>query len=195
VDTPSPTPSRGEGEGMFGQLSTPQLFVLLDCLDESHMFASAFNSNNEQRTHLMKAGFRGRTRPNLLRQETQSLICSLRVLYRMLGDEEREGERDVIQKRLLGVVMRALGYFLLLSSEMHRDSWTPVLLLIFTRLLTLHHHQFKQHVSECYHHLCDMVTMELKFEVRSLLRRIFIRIGRDFQIVPITSSVSNISTE
>jgi brefeldin A-inhibited guanine nucleotide-exchange protein len=141
------------------------------------------------------AGFRGRTRPNLLRQETQSLICSLRVLYRMLGDEEREGERDVIQKRLLGVVMRALGYFLLLSSEMHRDSWTPVLLLIFTRLLTLHHHQFKQHVSECYHHLCDMVTMELKFEVRSLLRRIFIRIGRDFQIVPITSSVSNISTE
>ena len=41
---------------MFGQLSTPQLFVLLDCLDESHMFATAFNCNNEQRTLLMKAG-------------------------------------------------------------------------------------------------------------------------------------------
>ncbi|CAI8039439.1 Brefeldin A-inhibited guanine nucleotide-exchange protein 1 [Geodia barretti] len=187
VDTPSPAPSRGEGEGMFGRLSTPQLFVLLDCLDESHMFASAFNCNNEQRTLLMKAGFRGRTRPNLLRQETQSLVCSLRVLYHMLEDEEREES--------MTAVTRALGYFLLLSSEMHRESWTPVLLLIFTRLLTLHHHQFKQHVSACYHHLCDLVTMELKFEVRSLLRRIFIRIGRDFQIVPVTSSVSNISTE
>ena len=41
---------------MFRYLSTGQLFVLLDCLDESHMFATAFNSNNEQRTLLMKAG-------------------------------------------------------------------------------------------------------------------------------------------
>ena len=56
METPSPAPTGGEGEGMFGQLSTPQLFVLLDCLDESHMFATAFNCNNEQRTLLMKAG-------------------------------------------------------------------------------------------------------------------------------------------
>ena len=41
---------------MFRYLSTAQLFVLLDCLEESHMFARAFNSNNEQRTLLMKAG-------------------------------------------------------------------------------------------------------------------------------------------
>ena len=56
MDTPSPTPHKGEGEGMFGRMSTSQLFLLLDCLEESHMFASAFNSNNEQRTLLMKAG-------------------------------------------------------------------------------------------------------------------------------------------
>ena len=42
--------------GMFRYLATRQLFVLLDCLEESHMFARAFNSNNEQRTLLMKAG-------------------------------------------------------------------------------------------------------------------------------------------
>ncbi len=43
-------------EGMFRYLTTPQLFVLLNCLEESHMFAKTFNSNNEQRTLLMKAG-------------------------------------------------------------------------------------------------------------------------------------------
>ena len=56
MDTTSPAPFVGEMEGMFRHLSTEQLFVLLDCLDESHMFATAFNSNNEQRTLLMKAG-------------------------------------------------------------------------------------------------------------------------------------------
>jgi hypothetical protein len=43
-------------KGMFRYLNSTQLFVLLDCLEESHMFARAFNANNEQRTMLMKAG-------------------------------------------------------------------------------------------------------------------------------------------
>jgi brefeldin A-inhibited guanine nucleotide-exchange protein len=188
MDTPSPTPCVGEGEGMFHYLSTSQLFVLLDCLEESHVFATAFNSNNEQRTLLMKAGFRGRTRPNLLRQETTSLTCSLRILYLMISDEERQDSYHLMEQRLLSVVTRALSYFLLLSSEMHREAWTPVLLLCFTRLLQLTPQQFKHHISVCYHQLCDLFTMDLKFEVRSLLRRLFIRIGQDFQIVPTTTA-------
>lgn len=50
-----PVPLNSE-KGMFRYLSSGQLFVLLDCLEESHMFARSFNSNNEQRTILMKAG-------------------------------------------------------------------------------------------------------------------------------------------
>lgn len=42
--------------GVFDQLSTKQLFILLDCLEESYMFARAFNSNEAQRLLLMKAG-------------------------------------------------------------------------------------------------------------------------------------------
>ena len=57
MDTPSPTSfSASQQEGMFSELSTGQLCVLLDCLEESHLFAVAFNSNNELRTLLMKAG-------------------------------------------------------------------------------------------------------------------------------------------
>ena len=47
------------------------------------------------------SGFRGRTRPNLLRQETTSLTCALRVLYHMLADGEREGDYHLIEERLL----------------------------------------------------------------------------------------------
>ena len=140
---------------MFRHLSSAQLFLLLDCLEEGHVFASAFNSNNEQRTLLMKAGivsfslslslslyhiymyiiyhththtlyihvhvlyisntlplsagFRGRTRPNLLRQETSSLLCSLRILYHMLSDRERDTDHDAIQNRLLRYTVEPLS--------------------------------------------------------------------------------------
>ena len=82
-------------------------------------------------------GFRGRTRPNLLRQETTSMSCALRILYHMLCDENRVDDRQVIEERLLDLVNGGLDYFIALSSELHRESWTPVLLLIFSRILQL----------------------------------------------------------
>lgn len=45
-----------QDQGMYRYLTSEQLFKLLDCLLESHRFAKAFNSNNEQRTTLWKAG-------------------------------------------------------------------------------------------------------------------------------------------
>lgn len=46
----------GQDQGMYRYLTSEQLLKLLDCLLESHRFAKAFNSNNEQRTILWKAG-------------------------------------------------------------------------------------------------------------------------------------------
>ena len=55
----------------------------------------------------------------------------------MLGDENREDDHQVIEERLLQLVNSGFEYFLLLSSELHRESWTSVLLLIFSRILLL----------------------------------------------------------
>lgn len=43
-------------QGMYRHLTSAHLFKLLDCLLESHTFAKDFNSNNEQRTALWRAG-------------------------------------------------------------------------------------------------------------------------------------------
>lgn len=43
-------------QGMYKHLASQHLFKLLDCLLESHTFARDFNSNNEQRTALWRAG-------------------------------------------------------------------------------------------------------------------------------------------
>jgi brefeldin A-inhibited guanine nucleotide-exchange protein len=122
-------------QGMFQVLSTQQLFILLDCLEASHEFSRSFNSNQSQRLLLMRAGFRGKSKPNLLRQETSSLLTSLRILYRMLEDDQRTDDYSQIDERLIKLVHSSLTYFLSLSSDIHSASWTPVLLLIFTRML------------------------------------------------------------
>ena len=45
-----------EDQGMYQFMSSEHLFLLVDCLQESHKFAKDFNSNHEQRNLLWKAG-------------------------------------------------------------------------------------------------------------------------------------------
>uniref|UniRef100_A0A672LHV8 ARF guanine nucleotide exchange factor 2 n=1 Tax=Sinocyclocheilus grahami TaxID=75366 RepID=A0A672LHV8_SINGR len=145
-------------QGMYRHLSSQHLFKLLDCLLESHRFAKDFNSNNEQRTALWRAGFKGKSKPNLLKQETSNttvhmLVCS-----------------------------EALAYFISLTSESHREAWTSLLLLLLTRTLRMPDDKFKPHASCYYHHLCEMMQFDLIPELRAALRRFFLRIGSVFHI-------------
>ncbi|XP_056588700.1 brefeldin A-inhibited guanine nucleotide-exchange protein 2 isoform X2 [Triplophysa dalaica] len=168
--------------GMYKHLSSQHLFKLLDCLLESHQFAKDFNSNNEQRTSLWRAGFKGKSKPNLLKQETSSLACSLRILFRMYSDTQLQNSRSDIQTRLLQVCSEALAYFISLTSESHREAWTSLLLLLLTRTLRLPDEKFKPHASCYYHHLCEMMQFDLIPELRAVLRRFFLRIGSVFHI-------------
>lgn len=46
-------------------------------------------------------GFKGKSKPNLLKQETSSLACGLRILFRMYMDESRTSAWEEVQQRLL----------------------------------------------------------------------------------------------
>lgn len=46
-------------------------------------------------------GFKGKSKPNLLKQETSSLACGLRILFRMYTDESRRDAWEEVQRRLL----------------------------------------------------------------------------------------------
>uniref|UniRef100_G3TWG5 ARF guanine nucleotide exchange factor 1 n=1 Tax=Loxodonta africana TaxID=9785 RepID=G3TWG5_LOXAF len=171
-----------QDQGMYRFLTSQQLFKLLDCLLESHRFAKAFNSNNEQRTALWKAGFKGKSKPNLLKQETSSLACGLRILFRMYTDEGRASAWEEVQHRLLNVCSEALSYFLTLTSESHREAWTNLLLLFLTKVLKISDSRFKAHASFYYPLLCEIMQFDLIPELRAVLRRFFLRIGVVFQI-------------
>ncbi|XP_074538348.1 brefeldin A-inhibited guanine nucleotide-exchange protein 2 isoform X2 [Halichoeres trimaculatus] len=169
-------------QGMYKHMTSEHLFKLLDCLLESHTFAKDFNSNNEQRTALWRAGFKGKSKPNLLKQETSSLACSLRILFRMYSDPQLQDSWPDIQTRLLLVCSEALAYFISLTSESHREAWNSLLMLLLTRTLRLPDDKFKPHASCYYPHLCEMMQFDLIPELRAILRRFFLRIGSVFQI-------------
>uniref|UniRef100_A0A8C4ZSC9 SEC7 domain-containing protein n=1 Tax=Gadus morhua TaxID=8049 RepID=A0A8C4ZSC9_GADMO len=169
-------------QGMYAALTSQHLFKLLDCLLESHTFAKDFNSNNEQRTALWRAGFKGKSKPNLLKQETSSLACSLRILFRMYSDPQLTPSWPHIQTRLLLVCGEALSYFISLTSESHREAWTSLLMLLLTRTLRLPDNKFQPHACCYYPQLCDMMQFDLIPELRAVLRRFFLRIGSVFHI-------------
>lgn len=181
-DVRSLTEVEGEERGMYRFLTTPQLFQLLDCLLESHQFAKKFNSNNEQRERLRLAGFRGKNKPNLSTQETSSLACAMRLLFKMYSDEKRKDYESEIEAKLSEVTKSALSYFLVLQSESHRNAWKALLVLIFTRILKLPEEKFKIHACYCYPFLCEIITFDLKPELRAIIRKFLLRVGQAYNV-------------
>ncbi|CAK8690782.1 unnamed protein product [Clavelina lepadiformis] len=170
--SPDIPPECRHSEEMFGHLSDEQLLVMVKCLHESHDMAKRFNSDNEQRTILWKAGFKGKSKPNLIRQETTSLSCALRILFRV---NERDDCSEKIRTILLRTCQVALKYFCSIATESHRESWTNILLVLLTRLLRLNQENFVQVSCGLHSFLCDLLMFEVKPEVRYLLRKYFLR--------------------
>ncbi|XP_022089529.1 brefeldin A-inhibited guanine nucleotide-exchange protein 1-like isoform X3 [Acanthaster planci] len=172
----------GEDPGMYRFLSSNQLFLLMDCLMESHSFAKEFNSNNAQRELLRSAGFRGKNKPNLSTQETASLACCLRLLFKMYSDDTRQAEWPVIEDKLLSVCQAALEYFNSLDSESHRAAWKSLLVLLLTKVLKMSDERFKIHASKYYSQMCEVVMFDLRPELRSIFRKFLLRTGSVFGI-------------
>ncbi|CAF4740200.1 unnamed protein product, partial [Rotaria sp. Silwood1] len=168
--------------GMYNNMNLDQLLLLIDCLIESHMFARAFNSNHEQRNLLWKAGYRGKAKPNLLTQETHSIACAFRILFRLYTDSKRNDSMDILKRRILKLAHSSLEYYVTLQSESHRDAWTSVLILIFTKFLKLNEDRFKYFSGDIYSIVAEIVVFDLKPELRYILREFLLRVGRVFNV-------------
>lgn len=120
----------------------------------------------------MSTGFRGNAKPNLLKQETQSLACVLRILFKMYSDETRQDAWPTIQQRLIAVCREALEYFLCLQSEAHRDAWTCLLLLVLTRIFKMSDERVRH---QCYVLQDTFVAVDLIFctKMFSIVRVLF----------------------
>ncbi|XP_026685629.1 brefeldin A-inhibited guanine nucleotide-exchange protein 2-like [Diaphorina citri] len=136
-----------------------------------------------QNLYFLPPGYNYKEKPNLLAQETQSLACVLRILFKMATSEQMRPSWGSIEQQLIGVNQEALQYFLSLQYEMHRDAWTSLLLLILTKILKMSDDKFRVHTSAYYTHLCDLMCFDLKPELRSVLRKYFLRLGTVYAVL------------
>ncbi|CAF1321481.1 unnamed protein product [Adineta steineri] len=180
-----------DNNGMYNNMHIDQLLLLIDCLIESHMFARTFNSNHEQRNLLWKAGYRGKAKPNLLSQETHSIACAIRILFRLYSDPDRNNSTDILKRRILKLARDSLEYYVALQSESHRDAWTNVLILIFTKFLKLNEERFKYFSAEIYTYAAEAVVFDLKPELRYILREFLLRVGRVFHVNSVSTNTNS----
>lgn len=106
--------------------------ILCRFLVNYHSYFVVFNDFFSQ--CIVSAGNLGISRPTLLLQETQSLACTLRILFKMSADESRSEDWTQIHSELTNVCREALTCFLTLQQEEHLEAWTCLLLLMITRI-------------------------------------------------------------
>ncbi|KAH8867375.1 Brefeldin A-inhibited guanine nucleotide-exchange protein [Schistosoma japonicum] len=169
-----------DSRGMYPRLSPQQRLTLAKCLLDSHSFAKRFNSDDEQRNILFQAGFKVKAKPNLLKQETHSLLCALRILFRLA--EETSDIRDQADDLLDHVILDAFHYYHGLIIDGHRHAWDPCLVLIITQLIQLSPSRFHKHAACLYPGLCDLVAMAggISPQVAALMRIFLLRCGAFF---------------
>ena len=68
--------------------------------------------------HSIFSGFKGQSKPNLLKQETSSLACLLRILFRMYADETRKESWQDIEQRILRYVSIAKAHVSFLQEDL-----------------------------------------------------------------------------
>ncbi|CAJ0573252.1 unnamed protein product, partial [Mesorhabditis spiculigera] len=174
------SPPNGIHEGLFDTMRPQHLLVICDALADSQRLARHFNEKNAQRTLLWKAGLRGTTKPNLMRQETHALRAMLAILLRLLGDRRSAEIREQVGQSVLRAVNEALaGYNESINDEKRRAAYTPVVCELLTEVLRLPT-EWLHALGEAFpERLCDLVQCAEGEQLRSLLAQALRRFLRE----------------
>ncbi|KAK6061730.1 hypothetical protein COOONC_00600 [Cooperia oncophora] len=155
--------------GLFSTMDPILLLSLCDALGESQRLAKQFNDNNGQRTLLWKAGLRGSSKPNLIRQETHALRAMLAILLRLLNDPRSSPVQEQVAKGVLSVVSAVLRGYGEAVSDARRTAYAPVVCELLRECLRLPKHLLPALGAEFPLHLCELVETAEGQPLRSLL--------------------------
>ncbi|KAJ3219454.1 guanine nucleotide exchange protein for ADP-robosylation factor [Clydaea vesicula] len=176
----------GKNEEVYRSLSSPHLFLLIDCLERSYRFASSFNNDMELRNKLFKLGYMKQL-PNLLKQETTSVTSYIAILIKMYSDtnEERRGSRNDIAKRLIPLSFDILCHYNSLEPETKQrnvTAWRPVVVTILNALVDFDDEQFKINMPIFYEQVINLLLQEVNSEIRLVMHSLLSRTGIKFNV-------------
>jgi len=165
-------------EGMFSYISTSELFRIVDCLIESHNFAKGFNMDTDQRNLLWKHGFKGKTLPNLQKQETSSLQCALRILFKIYTDISRVDDWPRTELNLHRLTLDTFHYYTTIDADSRRLSCGKVVILMLKKMMLLDDDRFLLILAKCYDVICAVIALNNKPDLQSALSQFLLRAKR-----------------
>eukprot|EP00501_MAST-03F_sp_TOSAG23-6_P002075 GSMAST32.ASY1.ANO1.2167.1 assembled CDS len=177
----------------FPTLRARHLKKLIGCLKHAYAVAAVFNSSKEYRVAMANAGFMRHLNlkrlPNLLRQETVSLVQLLRVLFRVYKEERQTLVSEQIKEISISVISR----YIKLDTQVNLSgaiasptdieegrmmiNVTPLLVQILTGFLRVRDEQFIEHIDWLYPILGELVQCSSR-DLRCVLKEILVnRVG------------------
>ncbi|OQV16896.1 Brefeldin A-inhibited guanine nucleotide-exchange protein 2 [Hypsibius exemplaris] len=149
------------------------LLDLVRSLLEIHNFCKSFDLNDDLKLKLSESSFRSKKGfSGLLIQETHSLTCAIRMLFRLYCDPHR---KTLVNPRKTCCSAYAV---MLSATSVH-----------FRRRCIEMPGEFRRHASALYQNVCQVLTVvHLSGEVKNLLRWFFVRCGETFHIIDDTTS-------
>ena len=83
-------------------------------------------------------GFSGKTLPDLQRQEITSLLCLLRILYKIYTDETRVDDWQKTELYLHKLTIESFEFFLMLEEADRRgECWSDIVKLLLKKMALL----------------------------------------------------------
>ena len=181
---------------IYQYMRSKHLLRILSCLDKSYTLAKDFNNDMPLRIALYKIGFMKQL-PNLLKQETSSVLCLLAILYRMFADSvgagtptssepnfdlklDRAEASDDIGKRLKAIAIDILEHFNSLEPSVKQRNivtWTPVVVQILNGLLEMPDDKFQEHCPGIYRNVIEILfnhepAADLRVAIHGILARV-----------------------
>jgi len=171
----------------YSSLTTDHLVMLLDSLQSCYNFSRTSNNNTHLQKELIKSGLRDL----LIRKETTTISCYLRVLFRMYGETLKDSENRIAvsEDRLIKMCSEILVTYIqqnqilqnniqIPNTEIKRvaTAYANIVVQILKGILDLYDAQFMKHLTLYYPLFCDLVLHDNK-DIREQLRFAFLRVG------------------
>lgn len=160
-------------------LSTEHILELSKALETSYIFAHNFNIDVKLRCSLWRSGFMNQV-PNLLNQETSSLMAYLRITFWLYLDPQRSQPESITEDIVLKTCEEVLKGYIKACEDAHAKSeerrevgaLSPVVCFLVQRIMQMSIQQFEKMIPSFYYIFLDVLDAANDSEVRRCITKL-----------------------
>jgi len=164
-------------------LTTEHLSSLLDSLEKCYAFCILVNHDATIRLKTERLALVDL----LLRKETTAVSCYLRVLFRMYGEKQKDSatRNQIAEPRLMTKCTEIITDYVTRIADNNKpenkkiiSAYNQIIIQIIKGILDLYDEQLRSHTKTLYPLLCELITCDQSKDLRTLLRKVMLRIGQ-----------------